>query len=96
MVCLCGDPINPSRLALGYRTCPPCGEDKAKQARQSWCVVPVNKSNYMLVTDFSLLKGLNPKRMGGKVVWDFLLMVLAIFCFWMVIVFVFSFQEGSV
>jgi hypothetical protein len=50
----------------------------------------------MLVTDFSLLKGLNPKRMGGKVVWDFLLMVLAIFCFWMVIVFVFSFQEGSV
>jgi hypothetical protein len=95
MVCLCGDPINPSRLALGYRTCLPCGEDSAKQARRSWCVVPLNKSNYVLVTDPSLLKGLNPKRMGGKVVWDGLLVVLATFICWLVIVFVFSFSMGS-
>jgi hypothetical protein len=39
---------------------------------------------------------INPKRMGGKVVWDGLLVMLATFICWLVIVFVFSFSMGSV
>jgi hypothetical protein len=65
MVCLCGDPINPSRLALGYRTCLPCGEISAVQARKSWCVAPMHKSNYMLITNPADLLGINNK--GGLV-----------------------------
>jgi len=37
-----------------------CGEKIAKQRR--FTVAPMNKSNYMLFTDVSLLKQLNPKR----------------------------------
>jgi len=65
MVCLCGDPINPSRLALGYRTCLPCGEEAAVNERKSWCVAPMHKSNYMLLTNRADLLGINNK--GGLV-----------------------------
>jgi hypothetical protein len=37
-----------------------CGEKIAKQRK--FTVAPMNKSNYMLFTDVSLLKQLNPKR----------------------------------
>jgi hypothetical protein len=63
--CQCGEDINPARAMLGYRTCLSCGEDAAKQARQAWCVAPMHKSNYVLITDPSLLTGLNNK--GGLV-----------------------------
>lgn len=61
----CGDDINPARALLGYKTCLPCGEDAAKQARTHWCVAPMHKSNYMLITDPTLLAGLNNK--GGLI-----------------------------
>jgi hypothetical protein len=49
-----------ARWKLGYTTCLPCGEAKARARKH--CVVPMNKSNYMLVTDSTILKQLNPKR----------------------------------
>ena len=59
MICSCGDPIDPRRSALGYRTCPVCGDREARRIKR--CVVPLNKSNYVLVTNHTELKQLNPK-----------------------------------
>ena len=61
----CGENVAPERVKLGYRVCLACGDDRALEARKLWTVAPVHKSNYMLVTDKSLLKGLNSK--GGNV-----------------------------
>jgi hypothetical protein len=52
--------VPPARARLGYRSCMSCGEVAAKQVKHT--VAPMNKSNYMLFTDASLLKQLNPKR----------------------------------
>ena len=51
-----------ARRALGYRTCLSCGDEQAKQVR--WATVPMNKSNYVVVTDKKELAMLNPKRAG--------------------------------
>jgi ribosomal protein L37AE/L43A len=51
------------RYALGYRTCLTCGEKHAKKVKHT--VAPMPKSNYMLFTDLSLLKGLNSSHKGG-------------------------------
>jgi hypothetical protein len=59
----CGDEIDPRRHAIGYRTCLFCGEEHAKAERQSWCIAPMHKSNYMLITNRDDLAGLNNK--GG-------------------------------
>jgi hypothetical protein len=37
-----------------------CGEKEALQVKHT--VVPMNKSNYIAVTDLEMLKQLNPKR----------------------------------
>jgi ribosomal protein L37AE/L43A len=58
----CGDPYAPRRKAAGYTTCMPCGEELSLHARRSWTVTHLNKSGYMLITDPSILKQLNPKR----------------------------------
>ena len=58
----CGDQYSDRRLNLGYRTCMPCGDDVARTIR--WLAAPINKSNYVLISDLNDLKGLNPKRMG--------------------------------
>ena len=50
------------RLAIGYAICMPCGDDLATKANTKRTVVPMNKSNYMMVTDMTILKQLNPKR----------------------------------
>lgn len=61
MLCVrCGDDIVSGRASLGFMTCLKCGEREAKRVKH--CVVPMNKSNYVVVTDLSLLKQLNPKR----------------------------------
>jgi len=66
------DPLCPSchiediplpRYRLGYRTCLTCGEAAAKRVRHT--VAPMPKSNYMLFTDLTLLKGLNSSHKGG-------------------------------
>lgn len=58
----CGDHINPRRAALGYTTCLVCGDKQARQTR--WCTAPINKSNYMLITNHAELAQLNPKKVG--------------------------------
>lgn len=59
--CKCGNDISSGRVKLGYRTCLQCGDKVAIKARESWCVVPISKSNYTLVTDPTLLKCLNTR-----------------------------------
>lgn len=41
-------------------TCHTCGEILAKQRRHT--IAPLNKSNYVCITDMAMLKQLNPKR----------------------------------
>ena len=62
VMCKCGNPVHPKRVEAGYYWCLSCGEQRAKQQRLSWCIAPLNKSNYILITDPADLKGLNPKR----------------------------------
>jgi hypothetical protein len=61
-VCFCGDDIPPKRYALGYNTCLRCGDAIARQRKHT--IVPMPKSNYIVVTDMSLLKGLNSSHKG--------------------------------
>lgn len=58
----CGADVAPARVHLGYKHCMECGETRAQEARMGWCVAPLNKSNYILVTNPEELKQLNPKR----------------------------------
>jgi hypothetical protein len=58
----CGEPVDSRRWALGKRTCMVCGEVEARKTKH--CVVPMPKSNYILVTDPSLLLGLNNSHKG--------------------------------
>lgn len=58
----CGDQFSDRRLNLGYRTCLECGDAVAKQVQ--WLSAPINKSNYVLISDLADLRGLNPKRVG--------------------------------
>ena len=59
----CGDDIDPRRVALGYGLCLMCGEEAAREERTHWTIVPMHKSNYVLLTDRNDLKGINNK--GG-------------------------------
>lgn len=55
----CGDDIDLRRWSLGFKFCLPCGEERAQQVRHT--IVPMHKSNYVLITDTELLKGINNK-----------------------------------
>ena len=57
----CGNYVDPLRIEAGYTLCLKCGEREAIRARSRWCVAPLHKSNYVLVTDASLLRGINIK-----------------------------------
>jgi hypothetical protein len=59
----CDDDIDPRRAALGYRLCLFCGEEAAKEERRGWTVVPMHKSNYVLLVDRKDLPGIGNK--GG-------------------------------
>ena len=61
----CGDDVDQRRWDRGYRLCMPCGEKQAQAERKSWCIAPMHKSNYMLITNMEDLRGLNNK--GGIV-----------------------------
>ena len=58
----CGDSFSIPRYNLGYRTCLSCGDKQARAV--TFCTVPMNKSAYMLITNPTELKQLNPKRVG--------------------------------
>jgi len=58
--CECGEEVDARRIVLGYQTCLSCGDKEAKARR--FTVAPINKSNYMMITNPELLKQLNPKR----------------------------------
>lgn len=53
----CDDKVAKKRWDLGYRLCLDCGDEVAEKRRH--CIVPMAKSNYVVVTDRTLLKGLN-------------------------------------
>lgn len=61
----CLELIHPARYALGYRHCLACGDREAVRQRKLWCIAPMHKSNYVLITDKQDLTGLNNK--GGLV-----------------------------
>jgi predicted nucleic acid-binding Zn-ribbon protein len=64
-ICIrCGESFSTARYSLGYQHCLQCGDALAVTARRNWTVVPMHKSNYVLVTDPDVLKQLNPKRGG--------------------------------
>ena len=53
----CGDDVDTKRWQIGYHTCLSCGEKDALTYKHT--IVPMPKSNYIVVTDLELLKGLN-------------------------------------
>jgi ribosomal protein L37AE/L43A len=57
---LCGDQYDLERLDIGYAVCLPCGDEIAKDRK--FTIAPLNKSNYICITDMAMLKQLNPKR----------------------------------
>ena len=61
-ICLqCGMDFDWARFKLGYKVCMVCGDKLAKGVRRT--IVPMHKSNYMMITDMDDLKGINNK--GG-------------------------------
>lgn len=56
----CYDPYPVARYRLGYTTCLSCGDSAARKV--VYTTAPINKSNYMLITDINTLSQLNPKR----------------------------------
>lgn len=55
----CGDDVHVERWALGRHTCHACGEQLARDARASWCVVQeYGKGPYQFVTAASAPKTL--------------------------------------
>lgn len=56
----CGGYVDHRRYHLGYKVCLWCGEEAARQVKHT--IAPINKSNYMYISDLSQLKQLNPKR----------------------------------
>lgn len=70
---LCAKDIPPARWSkyvteqtpLHQRICPACADIAATKERAGWCIAPMHKSNYMLMTNRSDLLGINNK--GGLV-----------------------------
>jgi predicted RNA-binding Zn-ribbon protein involved in translation (DUF1610 family) len=60
---LCGSQIDPPKRRLISSLCMSCGEVEARKVKH--CVVPLHKSNYIVVSDRDLLTGVNQK--GGIV-----------------------------
>ena len=52
--------VEPQRARMARPTCMDCGEKIAQRVKHT--VAPINKSNYMLISNTEELKQLNPKR----------------------------------
>ena len=61
----CGELFQHERKAIGYDTCTQCGDEDARLVKHT--IVPMHKSNYVVVTDRADLKGINSK--GGFYRW---------------------------
>lgn len=62
----CGDTYSAARRLAGYQLCLPCGEDRARKDRASWCVLTPHKQGAMYFTAESareVAAGINNK--GG-------------------------------
>ena len=57
----CGESFQHERKAIGYDTCTQCGDEDARLVKHT--IVPMHKSNYVVVSDKADLKGINNK--GG-------------------------------
>ena len=57
---MCGEPYALERMKIGFAFCLPCGDEIAKERK--FTIAPLNKSNYVCITDMTMLKQLNPKR----------------------------------
>ena len=55
-----GQTVPEQRWYSGRHTCLSCGEREARRVRHT--IAPLNKSNYIVVSDRETLKQLNPKR----------------------------------
>ena len=55
----CGEPYRFERKELGYNTCLACGELLAQEVK--FCIAPVHKSNYIVVSRKRDLIGINNK-----------------------------------
>jgi len=55
----CGEEIPIARYNLGYGTCLECGEQNARKRKH--CIVPMHKSNYVVITNRSDLHRINNK-----------------------------------
>lgn len=60
----CDEEFDDRRKQLGYNTCLSCGQLIAEQVK--FCVAPVHKSNYVVVTRKSDLIGINTKNCQGN------------------------------
>lgn len=56
----CFAPFSCERFRLGYSVCLECGDTAARKV--VFTTAPINKSNYMLITNVTELSQLNPKR----------------------------------
>ena len=56
----CYTPFSVERFRLGYTVCLDCGDKHSRAV--TYCTAPINKSNYMLITNVTELAQLNPKR----------------------------------
>lgn len=56
---VCGESYPLKRRALGFLTCLECGELQARKVRHT--IVPMHKSNYVVISDPTLLVGVNVK-----------------------------------
>lgn len=57
----CGiNKLQHARANLGYTICLTCGEKQARARKHT--TAPLSKSNYVLITDPTMLKQLNPKN----------------------------------
>jgi hypothetical protein len=59
----CGADIEPPERRRITSLCMPCGEVEARKVKH--CIVPMHKSNLVVITDRELLTGVNQK--GGIV-----------------------------
>lgn len=57
---VCGEIYPIERMRIGFDVCLVHGDEIAKERK--FTIAPLNKSNYVCITDMVMLKQLNPKR----------------------------------